>query len=49
MSQKSDFGPAAIGFFGGVILLAALMFALSRWTTAQFASHEAAPAGQAAH
>ncbi len=49
MAHKSDLAPAAIGFFGGAILLAVMMFALSRWTTAQFAGHDAAPAGQQAH
>jgi hypothetical protein len=48
MSHKSDFGPASIGFFGGVIILAAFVFTISRWTTAKFESHKA-EAGQAAH
>jgi hypothetical protein len=48
MSQKSDFAPASIGFFTGVILIAAFVFAISRWTTAKFESHKA-EAGQEAH
>jgi hypothetical protein len=49
MSQKSDFPAAAVGFFGGVILVAAILFGISRWTSAQFASHEPAPAGATTH
>jgi hypothetical protein len=48
MSNKSDFTPAAIGFFGGAIILAVLVFTISRMTTAKFESHKA-EAGQEAH
>lgn len=49
-SSHNDFVPAAIGFFGGLVVLAAFAFMVSRMTTAKFAAHHAAPAaGQQAH
>jgi hypothetical protein len=49
-SSHNDFGPAAIGFFGGIVVLFAFAFAVSRMTTAKFAAHHEAPAaGQQAH
>ena len=48
MSLYPQDKPAAfMGLVGGVVMIAALCFALVQWTNAQFASHhaEAAPAG----
>ena len=46
--SHNDFVPAAIGFFGGLVVLFVFAFAISRMTTAKFADH-GAPAGQQAH
>jgi cell division protein FtsW (lipid II flippase) len=46
--SHNDFVPAAIGFFGGLVILAVFAFTVSRMTTAKFESHSPA-AGQQAH
>ncbi len=44
--KKSDFPAAAIGFFGGAILVGLWLFAVSKWTTSRFAGEHAAAATQ---
>jgi len=44
MSKPSDFPAAAIGFFGGAVLVALILFGISRWTTSRFESHAPAAA-----
>jgi hypothetical protein len=46
--KRSDFPAAAVGFFGGAILVGVWLFAISKWTTSRFESHEAAPAAAGA-
>jgi hypothetical protein len=46
--SHNDLVPALIGFFGGLIVLAAFAFTVSRMTTAKFEGHSAT-AGQEAH
>jgi hypothetical protein len=41
-TKTSDFPTAAVGFFTGAIVLAAILWGVSVWTTSRFASHEAA-------
>jgi hypothetical protein len=47
-TKKSDFGSAALGFFGGAIVLAAILYGVSVWTSGQFAAHEGGGATPAA-
>jgi hypothetical protein len=47
MSAPSDRNTATMAFFGGAIVVALILFGVSRWTTSRFESHSAAPA--AAH
>jgi hypothetical protein len=49
MTHKSDLPAAALGFFGGAIVVALILFGVSRWTTGRFASHEAPAAAGAEH
>jgi hypothetical protein len=44
MSRTSDFPAAAIGFFGGAILVALILFGVSRWTTSKFEGNAPAAA-----
>ncbi|HKS05515.1 MAG TPA: hypothetical protein VJR92_04305 [Gemmatimonadaceae bacterium] len=47
-TKKSDFGAAALGFFGGAVVLAAILYGVSVWTTSRFAAHEGTGATPAA-
>jgi hypothetical protein len=40
--RKSDFPAAALGFFGGAIVLALVLFSISRATSSQYARQETA-------
>ena len=42
--KKSDFLPASIGFFGGAIILALILFGISMATTSKYKAKEAATA-----
>lgn len=42
--KKSDFPAAALGFFGGAVLVGLWLFAVSKWTDTRFEGHGTAPA-----
>jgi hypothetical protein len=42
MTRKSDFPTAALGFFGGAIVIAAWLFFVSHQTTKKFEAREKA-------
>ena len=47
-TKKSDFPSAALGFFGGAVVLALILYGVSVWTSGKFEAHEpgAAPAAE---
>jgi hypothetical protein len=40
-AHGSDKGAAFVGLFGGIVVLAAVMYGIVQWTNAQFAGHTA--------
>lgn len=42
MIRRSDFPAAALGFFGGAVVLALVLFTISRMTTHKYEQREAA-------
>jgi hypothetical protein len=49
MTKPSDLPAAAVGFFGGAILVGLILFAVSRWTTSKFEGHAAPGAAVEKH
>jgi hypothetical protein len=47
--KKSDFPTAALGFFGGAIVIGLWLFGVSKYTDTKFAGHSEKPAAEAEH